>query len=326
MKQRLTRSALPVLFSIIAAAALPGLAGCGKSKPAASQVAARVNDEEISVHQINSVLARMQSVPPEMADKAKAEVLDKLIEQQLAVQQAIEKKLDRSPETMTAIENAKREILARAYADQVAAAQPKPSVDEAKKYYADHPQLFGQRRVYQLQEIMLPAQGAPLDKLQEMADHKSMEQIADWLKQQNIKFQANAVVRPAEQVSMDLLPKLHEMKDGQIALFKAPQAVSIVRIAASQSVPVDEATAVPQIQRYLGNQRGVEAVAADIKQLKAKAKIEFVGEFAKANASAPAPTAAPTPAPAATPAAAPQTEAAPGLSQKSMDKGVSGLK
>jgi EpsD family peptidyl-prolyl cis-trans isomerase len=327
MMHQPVRPQLLLLAAAIATATTLGIAGCGKDKPAASQVAARVNDDEISVHQINAVLAKLSPIPPEMADKARGEVLDKLIDQQVAVQQAVEKKLDRSPEVVTAIEAAKREILARAYLEQVAAAQTKPGADEAKKYYADHPQLFGQRRVYQLQEIMLPAQGAPVDKLREMSGSKSMEQIAEWLKQQNVRFQANAVVRPAEQVSMDLLPKLHEMKDGQIAVFAAPQAISVVRIAASQSVPVDEATAVPQIQRYLANQRANEAVAADMKQLKSKAKIEYVGDFAK-TAAAPTPAAAP-PVPPAAPApaaAAPAAPAADGLSKQSLDKGVAGLK
>jgi hypothetical protein len=154
-----------------------------------------------------------------------------------------------------------------------------------------------------------------------------MDQIAEWLKSQNIKYQGNAVVRPAEQVSLDILPKLHEMKDGQIAVFATPQAVSVVRVAASQSVPVDEATAVPKIQMYLANQRANDAVAADIKQLKSKAKIEYVGEFAKSAAAAPAPVTAPAATPAPAPAAAPAAAApAGGLSKQSLDKGVSGLK
>jgi EpsD family peptidyl-prolyl cis-trans isomerase len=288
MTKKLSR---PSLLLLAAAIATIGLAGCNKDKdqPPASQAAVRINGDEISANQVNAVLAKLPQVPPELSDKARHEILDKLIDQQLAVQQAIDKKLDRSPDVMTAIEAARREILARAYLEQVVAAQAKPGVDEAKKYYAEHPQLFAQRRVYQLQELMIPAQGAPVDKLREMAAGKSIEQIADWLKQQNIKFQANAVVRPAEQVGLDVLGKLHEMKDGQMAVLTAPQAVSVVRIAASQPAPIDEASALPRIQQFLANQRNGEAIAADLKKLKEKAKIEYVGDFAKAAPSPAAP-------------------------------------
>ena len=134
--------------------------GCGKKddeKKPATQVAAKVDAEEITLHQVNSVLARTPNLAPEVADRDKREVLDRLIDQQLAKQQAIAKKLDRTPAVQQALEAAKTEILARAYLEQVSAAQPAPSGDEVRKYYAEHPELFAQRRIFNLEEISIPA-------------------------------------------------------------------------------------------------------------------------------------------------------------------------
>src|SRR2546422_5284472 len=91
------------------------LAACGKDddKKAASQVAATVNSQEITVHQVNNVLARNPSITPEAAPRAKREIVERLIDQELARQQALEKKLDRSPGVVQAIEAAKAEILDR---------------------------------------------------------------------------------------------------------------------------------------------------------------------------------------------------------------------
>lgn len=84
-------------LSILALSLAIGLAGCGSKddKKPASQVAAKVNAEEISVHQINFVLSRSGAgnVTPEQAPKVRREVLEKLVDQQLAVEQAIEKSL-----------------------------------------------------------------------------------------------------------------------------------------------------------------------------------------------------------------------------------------
>src|SRR5205807_445444 len=114
------------------AACIAALAGCGKDddRKAATQVAAKVNSEEITVHQVNDILARNPNVTPELAPLVKREIVDRLIDQQLAKQQAIQKKLDRSPHILQAIEAAKSEILARAYLQVVAAAQEKPTPDE----------------------------------------------------------------------------------------------------------------------------------------------------------------------------------------------------
>lgn len=266
------RPTLPAAILLV----LLGLAGCGGGKPLATKVAAKVNGTDISAEQLNAALANVQGVTPETADQARREVLDKLIEQQLAVEQAQEKKLDQTPEVLRAIAAARREILARAYRDQLAAALPKATIDEAKSYYSAHPQLFAQRRVYKLQEIVMPAQGVAVDKLREMANGQSMEDIASWLKQQNIPFSGNATTRAAEQLPLDMLPKLSELKDGQSAIFTAPKSVSLVRIVASQSAPIDEASALPQILHFLANQSANTALAANIKQLREKAKIDIV--------------------------------------------------
>ena len=58
---------------------------------------------------------------------------------------------------LLALENARREILARAYVEQITAGEPKPTIEEAKKYYAENPSLFAERRIYNIQEIVLPA-------------------------------------------------------------------------------------------------------------------------------------------------------------------------
>src|SRR5262245_27779262 len=68
------------------------IAGCGRSdgsKPA-TQVAVKVNGEEISVHQLNGVLTRLGpigNVPPE---RIRTQALERLVDQQLTIQKAKE--------------------------------------------------------------------------------------------------------------------------------------------------------------------------------------------------------------------------------------------
>jgi len=115
------------LSSLFAVLVLGLLSGCGADEGAAkpaSQVAVKVNKDEISVHQLNTLLMRSDPVPPEMLKQAGTAALERLIDQQLLVQQAKERKLERDPKVMQAIEVARREILARSYVEQVVGIDP----------------------------------------------------------------------------------------------------------------------------------------------------------------------------------------------------------
>lgn len=315
----------------LAALAAVLLAACGDKQEVTTQVAARVNKEEISVHQINNLLSRVGNLPPEQAKVASRQALDSLVDQELLVQKALEKKLDREKKTMQAIEAARRDILARSYMESIAASVAKPTTAEVTEFYGKRPELFSERRVYNLQELTISGNPADLvPKLQEqMGKLKSLPELANWLQGQKIPFAGNATTKAAEGLPLELLPRFHQMKDGQFGMLPAKDGVLLVQLIASRSMPIDQKAATPFIEQFLGNQKKVEASNRELKQLHEQAKIEFLGEFAKteapvaatpaAAAAATAATAAPTPAPAtaaaATPpapaAAAPATPAAP---------------
>lgn len=270
-------------------AAIVSVAGCGKkeesgtkAKAAATQVAAKVNKEEITVHQVNNVLARNRNIKPEAAFDAKREILNRLIDQALAKQAAIDTKLDRSPNIVQAIEAARNEILARAYLEKFAASQPKPTEEEVKKYYAEHPELFAQRRVFSIEEIVIEPNANLADQLREQVTNaRSLQDIAAWLKSQDVKFATNRGIRAAEQIPLERLPRIQEMKDGTMQLFREGDGpFQILRIAASKAAPVDLATATPRIQQFLFNRRSAELVANELKRLRDKSEITYAGEFA----------------------------------------------
>lgn len=260
------------------------LAGCGKKeeeKKVATQVAAKVGSSEITVHQVNSLLARVPDLAADAADRAKREVLERLIDQELARQQALAKKLDRTPAVQQALEASKSEILARAYLQLVSGALPAPTEEEVARYYTAQPELFAQRRIFNLEEISVPA-GSDLAGLGELVPKaRSMQDIADWLTARKIRFAANRGVRAAEQLPLELLPRLHAAKDGEIVVIESGGNRQIVRVMASKAEPVDAATAAPRIRQFLSNRAANEAIAKEAKSMRDGAKIEYLGEFAE---------------------------------------------
>lgn len=316
----------PLLLAVVAAVAL--LTACGGDKgDKASQTAAKVNKEEITVHQINFVLQRQPGLKPEQAEAASRQVLERLIDQELAVQKAQEQKLDRDPRVVQQIENAKREIIARAYAERVGESVAKPSNDEITKYYNDKPALFKDRRIYSLQELQIEAKPEQFETIRaKLAAAKNLNEFAEYLKSADIRFNGNQAVRAAEQLPLAGLDAIAKMKDGDSMVSPSPNGITVLFLVSSRSQPVDEARARPAIEAFLLNQRKGEAVQKDIKALRDSSKIEYVGKFAQA-ASAPGgavPQVLPSASDIVAPAAAP-APAASGLDPASISKGM-GLK
>ena len=307
------------------------LVGCGEKKEkAASQTAAKVNKDEITVHQINFVLQQQRNIRPEQADAASKQILERLVDQELALQKADELKVDRDPRVVQQLEAARREIIARAYLEKVGEAATKPTAEDIKKYYDDKPALFKERRIYSIQEIAIEAKPEQVAGLREkLTASKNINEFVEYLKASDYRFNGNQAVRAAEQLPLQSLDTFSKMTDGQAVLVPAATGVQVVVLAGSRSQPVNEEQARPAIEQFLLNERKRKLIEDDVKAMRAASKIEYIGKFAEAAASAPAGGAAAAaataataaaPAPATTPAA--PAPAASGLSATDISKGM----
>lgn len=314
-------------LTALALAVSLSLAGCGDKKEeekGATQVAARVGSEEITVHQLNFELAKLGNLPPEQAKKAANQVLKAMVDQQLLVQKAIEDKVDRDPQVLQALEAARRQVLSQAYLQKLSGTPAKPSEAEISDYYAKHPELFAERRIYRLQELNIQVTPANVEQVKaKLGQTNNLGEFGQWLKSQNIPVRAGQSVKPAEQLPMELLPRLRAMKDGQAVTMAGPSGLNILILAGSQAQPMNPEQAKPVIERYLTNAAKRKVAEAELAKLRDAVTIEYMGEYADAGKepAKPAETAAPAQD------AAPAQEAAPAhAGDQAIEKGLSGLK
>ncbi len=271
-------------FALIAIAI--ALSACGKAdeKATSSQIAAKVNRTEISVHQINQAITQRRDIAPEQAKQAAGEALERIIDQELLVQKALEAKQDRDPQVMQAIESAKRQILAQAYIDKVAIAASVDSQENVAKFYKDNPALFARRRIYHVHELAVVV---PQEKLQglkaEATKAKDLNSVMAWLKSQELPYTRTTSTRPAEQLPLVILPQMYEMRDGQISVFPTSGGATVVQLIGAEEAPVNEQQAAPIIKQFLASRKRLEVAQEEIRKLRAQAKIEYVGEFASAH-------------------------------------------
>jgi EpsD family peptidyl-prolyl cis-trans isomerase len=321
------------------------LTGCGekkKDKPA-TQTAAKVNKEEITVHQINFLLSQQRGIAPEQAASASRAVLERLIDQELTLQKAADQKLDRDPRVVQQIEAARREIISRAYLEKIGEGAPKATPPEVVAYYEAHPALFKDRRVYSFQEVNIEAKPEQVDGLKKtLQDAKTFPDFVSYLKANNFRFNGSEAVRGAEQLPLASIDEFAKLKDGQAIFNQRPGGAQVINLAASRMQPVTLPQATPAIEQFLLNERKRKLVADDLQALRAGAKIEYAGDFAAdairspykppPSPDLPPLTTMPATLPASAVQAAPQIEVAPLDSAGSMpssttlDKGLKGLK
>lgn len=274
------------------------LIGCSKQgdKPA-SQVAAKVNKEELTIHQINFVLEQQRGLAPDHVEPARKQALERLIDQELAVQKAAELKITRDPRVMQQIEAARREIIARTYFERVGNGAGKPTDAQVQKYFADNPALFAERRIYQLQEWSIEAAPDQIEALRAKAQaSKLTSEFTDHLKAGNLKFQFNNVTRAAEQLPLASLPALSKLEDGQKLFNTRPGGLQVVALVSSRREPVELSRARPAIEQFLLNEQKNRLVADDLKALRAAAEIRYLNGF---DGAAPSAASAPADQPAA---------------------------
>ena len=280
------RSASHLSLALVCAAVL--LTACGRKTDDTSATVATVNGEKITQDQLDFASKQIAAARPGASAPDAATVLQGLVEQRLAVQKAEKDKLDRNPGVLQSLEAARKDALARYYVEQFAAKVPKPTPDEIKQYYDGHPANFGQRNVYVIQKVdarVSADQAGPLAASAQAAGGAAA--VADLLKAKASATNVTQSAQPAESLG-PLLPKISSMSAGQTIAISQPQGLTALTLVEIRPQPVTLAQAQSSIEQILWNQKKREALQAETKALRAKARIDYLGKFAPGTASAPA--------------------------------------
>lgn len=281
------RCLLPVTAVLVA------IAGCGARDdvPKETQVAVRVNSGEISTHQLQAVLRRQTLSMPSMSDGAAAEVLDRLIDQELAAQAATAAGMHKAPDVIQALELQRREVLARAYHDRIADAATGPSSDEIDRYYDANPALFAQRRLYLISEVAVEASPDEVAALTAALSRvRGADEVQAAIDRLRLNSSARQYAQSAEDVPLSLLPAFALAKPGDSVVVAQSGGARIFTINLAHLAPVDRRTAAPAIARYLLSERQRSLVGDAMSELRKGAKLQYSAGFARPGAaSAPVP-------------------------------------
>ena len=258
------------------------MTACGKKHgdEKSSQSLVSVNGDEVTVHQVNSELQRL-NIQPAQQEAAGRRIVQGLVDRQILVQAALKEKLDRKPIVMQAIENAKAQILAEVYLQSRFSSLVKPTSLEIADYRAQHPAIFANRKIYITDQAVFILGSANADQIKTIVKLKSLKDLEQWLTAHSVKYQVTRISHAAETLPPQLLPKFGQMSIGQMVFINSndpngrTEAVSLAEI---KDAPISEKDSTSLIEGILIQQKRKLAIEAEMKRLHNDAKIEYLNK------------------------------------------------
>jgi len=181
---------------------------------------------------------------------------------------------------LQAIDAARRQILVDVYAQRMVFPASKVSEVEKKAYYAENPELFEQRRVYEMTVFTAKTADLTPPLMNALDEAKTPEATRAVLEEARVKFAERSGAQSAEQLPLGLVKPFASAAVGDILAAPQGDSTNLMQITAAQTKPLAFADAAPMIEQYLVTTRNRVALQERVKQLREHAAIAYADEFA----------------------------------------------
>jgi peptidyl-prolyl cis-trans isomerase C len=266
------------------AAMLVLLSGC--EKKVGGQVVAVVNGEEITQQQLNAELNGAQLQPGADKKAIMAQLLQRVVDRTLLVQQAKADGLDQSPAYLEQARRQQESLLVNMLAGKMAKNISLPDNSAVSSFIAGNPTMFAGRKRYTLDQIVFP-QPTDMSVVKDLQPAHSLEEIAQILTAKGIQFQ-----RGNGQVDSGMLPpevasRIAALPAGEPFLIpdNGRLVASVIKSAEAVATPEDQAK--PAALNVLRQQALAEAMRKQVTKSRSTAKIEYQPGFAPPAGSKP---------------------------------------
>lgn len=267
------------------------LSGC--QKEATGQVAAVVNDEEVTLQEINTELGQVQL--PQGVDEKQVQqgALQRIVERRLLAQAAREDGIDQTPEFLIRRRQLEDALLVQLLSDRLSRTTSVPQGNAVDTFMQENPAVFGGRAILTVDRIQF-AMPADANKLRALEDDHSMDEVAATLREMGIQFARGNAQMDSALLGQERLNRIRALPPGEPFVIPEGGVVTVAVITGETSQPVQGDQARPVAIQMMRNRSLSDAMKARLDAEKAKAKIEYQSGFAP-----PKPSATPSAAPSA---------------------------
>ena len=151
---------------------------------------------------------------------------------------------------------------------------PAPTREEAEKFIKDNPKIFDNRKLMVLEQIrFLQPSNANDMKLIEQAN--SLDDVAEMLKQNAIRYERVPTVFDTTSVSQQLADRIDKLPPGEVFIISNGQMVLANVIKEKQPAAIPEEARLQYASQLLQQQRFAKAIKDQVAELTKKAKISY---------------------------------------------------
>ena len=264
-------------YRIFVLAAALIVSGCDRK--AEGQSVAVVNGEEITASELNSELG-MARLPPGL-DKptATTQMLQAMIDRRLLAQQARADGLDRSPEFVTRQRRATEDLLIGMLAQRKLNTAKLPSPNEVASFEASRPEQFAQREFWNIEQLQYATPTNP-GVIKQIAEAHSLEAIAEVLTASGTEFRRTKVRLNSATVPHAVYEKILALPATEPFIIPAGSRSVANVIVSKEPAPLTGEASRPVAVAAMRREQGTKLMEGQVKELRAKAKIEYKEGFA----------------------------------------------
>ena len=294
-------------FGYVAVAALcVALSGCGKKEPT-GQVVAVLDKTEITATDLTNEMRGFTPPNAQVRKQAEAAALDQILARMALAAAAKKAKIDKTPGYAQQEQRVIDALLVQSWQESIAKAVPAPSKIEVDRYIAANPDVYGQHKIFVVDQVRIPRNVNPAI-LQQLAAVKSLPAVTAYLTQNGIEYRQSREKLDALALNPEIVKQILKVPEDDVFVFPVGQILAFNDIVETQVEPVPDQLAARHATQLLKNQRTQEAIQRQFQgvmaQARTKVKYAKAYEPPKPPAKGAAPKAAPTPAAPAAPAPA----------------------
>lgn len=256
------------------------LAACGEKQAPTGHAALKVNGEAISAAEVEAKLKQYSRLPAEQKTFVTGTILNSLADLELLRQAAVREKLDADEAVQARLAGAARFILAETYMTKTKAAVAKPSAADVKAHYDKQPARYAERKLFDLHEVNIETSPENMAEIESRLKRGArLDDFVGWLQLSKIQHDVQPLVVSAEKVLEPILDKLAQAHDGDVITLPGKDKLTALFINKVQTQPLTLEQATPMIEEQLYEASKTERMKETMKQLRDKAKIEYLPPY-----------------------------------------------